>query len=689
MVTRVTLPSRPQLASVADARPVFTLARPGMHPTIRFTAQTPPENGKIDDDIYDLIRGAYKNELHVHQSGSSDIAFLKYALIKGIQDGTIKQLSKVDAHAGTQQTYELDKLPPDELAKVLDEVLDWENLREYFRFYIQAERGKDFIPSSALRENAEQPLGLEVEDYFNHLRDYGLEAYRATSSKINPLVKNKPAAYLLAHLYAWDVANENIRYAEYRVSPVGRNFASYKCSTEDLLHYVGQGFEDARKRLLPNRRDLDYGIIVLMERQGETITRDPQKLLVELSRVLEKYQLPHRDKLTRGWMRTDALLQRAADMVAGYDSQPMLQDLRTLFAECGIRLEKGPQAQTPQQFLNIAAEAAREQEKIKGRNALALARETVELRKKGHNIVGIDLAGDELNNPSEEFAEAFRVIRDYNEDPATPPERRIGITIHAGETSRSGNLSGAEAIEKAIALAWSPKTPVRIGHGVQLINSSPALKEAFETYLQNPRDWKAKIDIDRLLKTSPLLKDVIEKGIILEMCPKSNLQTYGVHPGMAKGKPDEDAEKYSARSYKKHPAVFLSRLGVKVAISTDNRTISNSDVTNEFVKLYKYAGLTYQDFKTMVLNGFEGAFIFDPEKKAKVMADARRRFEALESVPANIRAIRKMGYRLNLLQRIILLRVSIVERLRPLFQAISRFWHGCESTLQGARRHTA
>ncbi len=245
-------------------------------------------------------------------------------------------------------------------------------------------------------------------------------------------------------------------------------------------------------------------------------------------------------------------------------------------------------------------------------NAMKLAKEAIALKQDGYPIVGIDLAGDEWNYPVTLFSSAFDIIKNYNESPHTPEYMRLGITVHAGEVSVSGSLKGYESIQYAIELAHSKNTPVRIGHGIQLIFSSPVLKEAFDEFRHYPETWFKKYSLERILQESPLLKKAIDLNIVFEMCPKSNVHTFAVP------------------YHELHPAVFLSRLGLKVSISSDNRLISKSNVCNEFVKLYKYAHASYEDMKRMVLAGLEGAFIMDVKEKEALIHRAKKDFASLE-----------------------------------------------------------
>ncbi|WP_055071789.1 adenosine deaminase [Clostridium massiliamazoniense] len=130
------------------------------------------------------------------------------------------------------------------------------------------------------------------------------------------------------------------------------------------------------------------------------------------------------------------------------------------------------------------------------------------------------------------------------------------VTIHAGETGYSCNVIDAIKLLGA----------ERIGHAV-------AIKDDEVAY--------------NLVK---------ENNITLEMCPKSNLQTKAVD------------------SYKNHPAKKFLNDGLKVNLSTDNRTVSNLDLTEECESINKVSGLSLEEFKQIYLNSVEGAFCNDETK---------------------------------------------------------------------------
>lgn len=103
-------------------------------------------------------------------------------------------------------------------------------------------------------------------------------------------------------------------------------------------------------------------------------------------------------------------------------------------------------------------------------SAMDIARAAVARKDRG--IVGLDLAGDEVNHPAAKFKDVF----DYAK------ENGLHITVHAGEAR------GPESILQAVQVCHAE----RIGHGVRLQEDPAAMQ---------------------------ILK---EKGTVLEMCPESN-----------------------------------------------------------------------------------------------------------------------------------------------------------------------
>lgn len=127
----------------------------------------------------------------------------------------------------------------------------------------------------------------------------------------------------------------------------------------------------------------------------------------------------------------------------------------------------------------------------------------------------------------------------------------LGITIHAGEAA------GSESIRPAIELLHAE----RLGHGVRVID--------------DPN----------------LIALVQERQIALEMCLLSNLHTGAVS------------------SLKAHPAKQLLAEGVLVTLNTDDPSVSDSDLTNEYQMGVQEMGFTYMNLRQTILNAAASAFL--------------------------------------------------------------------------------
>jgi len=135
----------------------------------------------------------------------------------------------------------------------------------------------------------------------------------------------------------------------------------------------------------------------------------------------------------------------------------------------------------------------------------------------------------------------------------------INTTLHAGEAY------GPESIHQALHYCNAH----RIGHGT------------------------------RLKEDGDLLNYVTDHRIPLEICITSNVQTHSVP------------------SYQRHPLRFYYDYDVRVTLNTDNRLISNTDLTKEYTLAHQYYDFNIDDFKEIVINGFKSAFL--PYRKRKVM----------------------------------------------------------------------
>lgn len=129
-------------------------------------------------------------------------------------------------------------------------------------------------------------------------------------------------------------------------------------------------------------------------------------------------------------------------------------------------------------------------------------------------------------------------------------------TIHAGETGIEQNII------KSIDILHAE----RIGHGVCAFKDEKVVK---------------------------YLKD---KKIPLEMCITSNINTKAVE------------------SYKTHPIKEYLDEGLIVTVNTDNITVSNVSINDEFNYLVKEQGFTLEHIKKVIKNGIEASFASEQDK---------------------------------------------------------------------------
>ncbi len=97
---------------------------------------------------------------------------------------------------------------------------------------------------------------------------------------------------------------------------------------------------------------------------------------------------------------------------------------------------------------------------------------------------------------------------------------------------------------------------------------------------------------------------VRDRGIALEICPSSNLQT-GAVAGFGEG-------------IESHPLDMLYQLGFNVTINTDNRLMSGVTLTDEFELLVETFDYDLDDLLELTLNAAEAAFLPLEEKEALV-----------------------------------------------------------------------
>lgn len=169
---------------------------------------------------------------------------------------------------------------------------------------------------------------------------------------------------------------------------------------------------------------------------------------------------------------------------------------------------------------------------------------------KSDFLTGFGLAGDEKQFHPKDFTWAFDCAR----------EAGLRLTAHAGE------WGGPESVRDAL----DHLKVERIGHGV------------------------------RAIEDLALVDQLAEQGIVLEVCPGSNV-FLGVYP-----------------SFDKHPIDRLREREVKVTISTDDPPFFRTTLTREYETLARAFGWTEDDFRAINRDAANAAFC-DEATRARIL----------------------------------------------------------------------
>ena len=134
----------------------------------------------------------------------------------------------------------------------------------------------------------------------------------------------------------------------------------------------------------------------------------------------------------------------------------------------------------------------------------------------------------------------------------------LGLTVHAGELLDDGAL-----VWRALDLR-----PHRVAHGASAV-SDPAL-----------------------------MAELTARGVTLDLCPTSNVQAGTV------------------ATFADHPLVTLLRQGVPVTINTDDTTISDVTLSQEWCSCVRELGLTLPELWQCNLRALEAAFVDEPTRES-------------------------------------------------------------------------
>ncbi|MCP5026672.1 MAG: adenosine deaminase [Actinomycetia bacterium] len=183
----------------------------------------------------------------------------------------------------------------------------------------------------------------------------------------------------------------------------------------------------------------------------------------------------------------------------------------------------------------------------------ALSTEIAELstRHRDAGVVGFDIAGAEAGFPPTRHIDGFHHMQRENGH----------ITIHAGEAF------GLPSIWEAVQFCGAE----RLGHGVRIIDD-------------------IEFEADGTAHLGRLANFVRDRRIPLEMCPTSNIHT-GVAANIAE-----------------HPIGPLTELGFRVTVNTDNRLMSATSQSEEFLHLVEAFGYDWDKIRWLTINAMKSAF---------------------------------------------------------------------------------
>jgi adenosine deaminase len=171
------------------------------------------------------------------------------------------------------------------------------------------------------------------------------------------------------------------------------------------------------------------------------------------------------------------------------------------------------------------------------------------IRYASRGIVGVDIAGPRPGGGRYDYRQVLPMVESAR-------EAGLGVTIHVGE---EGGDTGREEIGEVIEAL----RPDRIGHGI-LAAGDPELMAA--------------------------LRDA---GIVLEICPTSNLLT--------KALPDEDAVRATFRAFVEH--------GVAFTVATDGPEMMRTHLRDELDLLVRIGALDEDELADANRRGHEASFL--------------------------------------------------------------------------------
>jgi adenosine deaminase len=164
-------------------------------------------------------------------------------------------------------------------------------------------------------------------------------------------------------------------------------------------------------------------------------------------------------------------------------------------------------------------------------------------------VTGFGMGGDENSFTPRDFTAAFAIVH----------EAGLSCTVHAGE------VAGPESVRAALAAL-----PVhRLGHGV------------------------------RAAEDPALVREIARRGIVLEVCPGSNIAT-GVYG-----------------SYDEHPLPALLAAGCRVTLNSDDPPYFDTTIGREYDRVAEVFGLDESALRNITLTAIDAAFV-DEETRQRL-----------------------------------------------------------------------
>ncbi|MFL5776323.1 MAG: adenosine deaminase [Chloroflexota bacterium] len=192
--------------------------------------------------------------------------------------------------------------------------------------------------------------------------------------------------------------------------------------------------------------------------------------------------------------------------------------------------------------------------------------DNVTLAETAAGFSGNGLVGFDLAGPEEAYPDPLAHERAF----AAARAGGLHITLHAGE------WGGAPRVRRALAV-----DPERIAHGPGAIDDAE------------------------------LCRELASRGICLDLCPTSNVQA-GIVPSLSA-----------------HPLARLHRAGVPVTLSTDDTTVSDISLSDEYARAVGRIGVTVNELWRINRTALDVAFA-----EPAALTPVRAAFDAFEPIVA-------------------------------------------------------